>query len=61
MESNTFLSEWDNLIEWAVENNESGYLYDTDGEGNTYLRARTRHPAFIGAQPVKHDPARDSK
>lgn len=61
MESNTFLSEWDNLIEWAVENNEPGYLYDTDGEGNTYLRARTRHPAFIGAQPVKHDPARDTK
>jgi len=55
-----FLNEWDSLIEWAVDNNQPGYMYDVDGDGNTILLARTRHPSFMGAQPPKHDPDRDN-
>lgn len=58
--NHSFLNEWDNLIEWAVDNNETGYLYDVDNEGNTILLARTRHPSFMGVQPPKHDPDRDN-
>lgn len=56
----SFLTEWDRAVEWAIENNQPAYLYDVDGEGNQILIGRTRHPAFMGAQPPKHDPERDN-
>ena len=58
----SFLNEWDALIDLAVEKNEMAVLYRLDEKGGELVAsARTRHPAFMGRQPVKHDPERDSK
>jgi len=59
MKSN-FLEDWDALIEHALANNEPAYLAEME-DGEVVIKARTRHPAFMGRQPVKHDPERDSK
>ena len=57
-----FLEVWDQAVANALETGEPTMLYRVEIEtGETRLIGRTRHPAFMGGVPPKHDPNRDRR
>ena len=57
---NDFLKQWDQAVQEAQRTGRPVELYRQDHMlAKPVLVARTRHPAFMGATPPKHDPARD--
>ena len=62
IESETWFNEqWNEAIEKAKATGEPVTIYKQDHMlGKPYPVARTRHPLFMGANPVKHDPERDN-
>lgn len=53
-----FLGAWDDAVRAAQENYSCGYVIERR-DGELRIVARTRHAAFMGIQPPKHDPKRD--
>lgn len=58
-----FLKEFDEAIAEAKEDGIPVFVwrsyFDDDGNYNLRRVGRTRHPAFMADQAVKHDPKRD--
>lgn len=62
----SFLEQWDATLERARRSGRIAYLTSLErvktsrGQLITaVVHARTRHPAFMGVVPSKHDPERD--
>lgn len=55
-----FLKAWDEAVRSAQENYSVGYVLDRRGD-EVRIVARTRHAAFMGIVPPKHDPKRDER
>jgi len=57
----SWLHIWDEALTEAVRDGEPGQLWKWNREAAMFvLVARTRHPAFMGLPPKKHDPERDN-
>lgn len=63
----SFLQEWDRALKRAQESGRVAFVTHLErsrgisGEVITaVVKARTRHPAFMGSPPKKHDPERDN-
>ena len=57
----SWLETWEIALEEARRDGKPGQLWKYNRKSQSfYLVARTRHPAFMGLQPVKHDPERDA-
>mgnify|MGYP006286307179 CR=1 FL=1 len=55
-----FLKDWDKVVQEAKETGKPGVLVRQDHMlDQPRVVARTRHPSFMGEQPIKHDPNRD--
>jgi hypothetical protein len=57
----SWLGVWEIALEEARADGVPGELWKFDQRSASFvLVARTRHPAFMGTAPVKHDPERDN-
>lgn len=55
----TFLAAWTKALREAVRDGEPGRVWKIEN-GVARCVGRTRHPAFMGLPPQKHDPRRDA-
>ena len=56
----SFLDAWNKALREAVRAGEPGRVWKIEN-GVARCVGRTCHPAFMGLQPVKHDPERDGE
>ena len=58
----SFLEAWTKALNEAVRDGQPGRVWKYERKSASFrVVARTRHPAFMGAAPVKHDPERDKQ
>lgn len=55
----SFLEAWTKALDEAVRDGQPGRVWKIEN-GIKRLVGRTRHPAFMGLPPKKHDPERDN-
>lgn len=57
----SWLETWEIALEEARRDGKPGELWKFEPASASFvLVARTRHPAFMGLPPKKHDPERDN-